>query len=84
MPKQIIHVVVYKSGESDHWLATCLDYGVTTQGDSAEHAAEMIKEAVELYLEDREPDEVEAIYQPIEGDPIVREVAIDAAPVLHG
>jgi predicted RNase H-like HicB family nuclease len=84
MSKQTIHVVLYKSGEGDQWLATCLDYGVTTQGDSAEHAAEMIKEAVELYLEDREPREIEAIHQPIEGDPIVRRVAIDAAPVLHG
>jgi predicted RNase H-like HicB family nuclease len=84
MSKQTIHVVIYKDAESDQWLATCLDYDVTTQGDSPEHVAEMIKEAVELYIEDRSPREIDALHQPIEGSLIVRELSIDAAPVLHG
>ena len=48
MAKQKVHVVIYKDAESDQWLASCLEVDVTAQGDSKEHALEMIKEAVEF------------------------------------
>ena len=83
MEKQTIHAVIYKDAGSDQWVATCLEYEVSTQGDSREHAAEMIKEAVELYLEDVDPKELELFYQPIDGDVSIHEVAVDAPSLLR-
>ena len=82
MAKQEVHVVVYKDADSDQWVVTCLEYDVASQGDSEQHALEMIREALELYLEGL--DESRAIiYQPIEGDPKVHKISIDAPSLLH-
>jgi predicted RNase H-like HicB family nuclease len=80
---QTIHAVIYKDAESDQWLAVCLELDVVTQGDSEEHAKEMIKEAVELQLEDVDKDELDMVFQPIEGQPRVYEIAINAPSLLH-
>ena len=77
MSKQEVHVVVYKDADSDQWVVECLEYGVATQGDSVEHALAMIKEAVELHLEDREKADLD-FYQPVEGTPEVHTITIDA------
>ena len=50
MAKQQIHAVIFKDAGSDQWVAVCLEYDVTTQGDSEEHAKSMLQEAVELNL----------------------------------
>jgi len=76
MTTETVHAVIYKSGESNQWVAVCLEYDVASQGDSEEHAKEMIKEAVELHLEDMAKEEIELLYQPIEGDPRVHEVRL--------
>lgn len=81
MAKQQVHVVVFKDLESQQWTAECLEYGVSTQGDSADHAMEMIKEAVELHLEGRSEAELD-YYQPIEGTPEIRTLTIDAPSLL--
>jgi len=83
MPKQEVHAVIFKDAHSDQWVAMCLEYDVVTQGDNAEHAREMIKEAVELHLEDADPEDVEVLYQEIEGDVIVDTVTVDAPTLLH-
>ena len=83
MSEQTIHAVIYKDAESDQWVAICLEYNVATQGDSEEHAKEMIKEAVELYLEDLGKDEFEVLYQDIEGTPRVHELSVNAPSLLH-
>jgi predicted RNase H-like HicB family nuclease len=83
MTKQKIHAVIYKDAESDQWVAVCLEIDVASQGDSEEHAKEMIKEAVELHLEDADRAEIEMLYQPIEGEPRVHELMINAPSLLH-
>lgn len=83
MSSQTIHAVVFKDAESDQWVAVCLELNVVTQGDSEEHAKNMIKEAVELHLEDMRSDELELVYQPIDGDPRVHELSINAPSLLH-
>ena len=83
MSEQTIHAVIYKDADSDQWVAICLEYDVASQGDSEEHAKEMIREAVELHLEDISKEEVELLYQPIEGDPRVHELTINAPSLLH-
>lgn len=83
MSEQTIHAVIYKDAESDQWVATCLEYDVTTQGDDEEHAKQMIKEAVELYLEQVGKQDLELLYQPIEGAPAIHKLAINAPSLLH-
>ncbi|HXK32820.1 MAG TPA: type II toxin-antitoxin system HicB family antitoxin [Dehalococcoidia bacterium] len=83
MPPQTIHAVIYKDAAGDQWVAQCIEYDVVTQGDSREHAVAMIKEAVELYLEDVSEKELELFYQPVEGDVTLHEVAIDAPTLLR-
>ena len=41
--------VVWKKG--NQWISLCPELGIASQGDSPEHAIEMLKEAVELYIE---------------------------------
>ena len=41
------------SQEGKWYIARCVELGVVTQGKTIEKAQENIKEAVELYLEDR-------------------------------
>ncbi len=82
MAKQQLHVVTYKDAESDQWVVQCLEYQVASQGDSEEQALAMIKEALELYLEDLEQDDIVS-YQPIDGDPKVHRVTVDASALLH-
>jgi predicted RNase H-like HicB family nuclease len=38
--------------EEGGYVARCLELPVTTEGDTVEEALEMLREAVELYLED--------------------------------
>ncbi|MGH3196673.1 MAG: type II toxin-antitoxin system HicB family antitoxin [Streptosporangiaceae bacterium] len=38
--------------EEGGYVARCLELGVTTEGDTLEEALAMLREAVELYLED--------------------------------
>ncbi len=38
--------------EEDGYVIRCLEYPVTTQGDTKEEAIESLREAVELYLEE--------------------------------
>ena len=83
MSSQTIHAVVFKDADSDQWVAVCLELNVVTQGDSEEHAKNMIREAVELHLEDLTNDEIDLVYQPIEGDPRVHELSINAPSLLH-
>ena len=83
MAKQTIHAVIFKDAESDQWVAVCLEYDVVTQGDSEEHAKAMLKEAVELYLEDLSPPELDDLYQQIEGEPRLHELSVHAPSLLH-
>jgi predicted RNase H-like HicB family nuclease len=83
MVKQEIHAVIFKDAGSDQWVAMCLEYDVVTQADNASHAREMIKEAVDLYLGDADPKDLEVLYQEIEGDVIVDTVTVDAPTLLH-
>ena len=83
MSKQQVHVVVFKDAESDQFVVECLEYDVTTQGDSVEHALALIKEAVELHLEDMTETQLEMLYQEIEGEPEIHTVTIDAPTRLR-
>ena len=83
MSEQTIHAVIYKDADSDQWVAVCLEYDVTTQGDSEEHAKEMIKEAVELHFEGMGKHDFEVLYQAIEGVPQIHELTVHAPSLLH-
>jgi predicted RNase H-like HicB family nuclease len=61
----------------------CLEYDVVTQGDSEEHAKAMLKEAVELHLEDLTQPEPDALYQQIRGEPRLHELSVHAPSLLH-
>lgn len=76
--KQTIHAVIYKDADSDQWVAHCIEYDLATQGDSEQHAMTMLKEAVELHLEDRDPADEFLFYQPVEGKVTVHELAVAA------
>ncbi len=83
MAQQKVHVVVFKDAESDQWVAMCLEYDVVTQGDDEEHAKTMLKEAVELHLGDMSNEDIEVLYQPVQGEPKLHLISIDAPTLLH-
>jgi predicted RNase H-like HicB family nuclease len=82
--KQRLHGVFYKDPVTKKWVAQCIEIDVATCGDDFEHARAMLKEAVELHVEDMTEEELDDLYIPVEGDPKVAEFEIDAATVLHG
>jgi len=81
--EQKIHTVIFKSGESDQWIAVCLELDVVTQGGSAQHALKMIREAFELHVEDMTKEDLDVLYQPIDGDPQLHEVVVSAPALLR-
>jgi predicted RNase H-like HicB family nuclease len=83
MKDQNVHAVVFKDAGSDQWVAICLEYDIVTQGDNEEHAKAMLKEAIELHIEEMTAAEREALYQPIEGEPKVHMISVDVSSVLH-
>jgi predicted RNase H-like HicB family nuclease len=83
MPKQKVHVVIYKDNESNAYVAFCLEYDVSTQGDNEEHALEMIREAVELHIEDMSAEDLERIFIPVDSKPTVHEINISAPALLN-
>jgi predicted RNase H-like HicB family nuclease len=80
MRQQKVHVVLWQDG--DQWVAWCLEYDVASQGNSEQHAMEMIQEAVELYIEDMTREELEEEFIPVESTPVVREMTIRAPAIL--
>jgi len=49
---------VDEPGEDGWYVASCPELGIVSQGETPEHAEEMIKEAVELWLECADESEV--------------------------
>src|SRR5436305_13762169 len=49
---------VIEPGEDGWYVANCPELGIVSQGETPEHAEEMIKEAVELWLECADESEV--------------------------
>lgn len=49
---------VIEPGEDGWYVASCPELGIVSQGETPEHAEEMIKEAVELWLECADESEV--------------------------
>ncbi len=49
---------VIEPGEDGWYVANCPELGIVSQGETPEHAEEMIKEAVQLWLECADESEV--------------------------
>ena len=49
------HYTLYREGSD--YVAQCLDFDVSSFGVSRQETLAMLKEAIELYLEDEEPNE---------------------------
>jgi predicted RNase H-like HicB family nuclease len=83
MLEQEVHGVVFKDAPSGQWVAMCLEYDVVTQGDSEDHAFEMLKEAVEIHLAGIDPLELEQSHQPVDSEPVTRRIRVRAPALLH-
>ena len=52
MTNRTITLTASLTPEEGGYVARCLELGVTTEGDTLDEALAMLREAVELYLED--------------------------------
>jgi predicted RNase H-like HicB family nuclease len=52
MTQRTITLTASLTPEEGGYVARCLELGVTTEGDTLDDALAMLREAVELYLED--------------------------------
>jgi predicted RNase H-like HicB family nuclease len=77
-----LHAVVYKAERSDQWVAFCVEYDIASQGDSEEHALQMLQEAVALHLEDIDPEALEQIDNEIGSEPVLKSFSVRAAAIL--
>jgi len=82
MGKKTLHAVIYKDAGSDQWVAVCLEYEISTQGDSEEHALAMIQEAVEFHLEDLTRDQIDDIDNEVGSEPVIRAFSVRAPAIL--
>lgn len=72
--------ILFPDQEQGGYVAQCPEVDVTTQGDTVEHALVMLKEAVELALDDDPDREIFAL-----GQPIVTQVEVTwHAPAARG
>jgi predicted RNase H-like HicB family nuclease len=74
MAERTITLTASLTPEEGGYVARCIELGVTTEGDTLEEALAMLREAVELYLED------EPVPEPV-AHPVVTsfDVTVDAA-----
>jgi predicted RNase H-like HicB family nuclease len=78
-----LHAVIYKDAIDDQWVAVCVEYDIATQGDSPEHALEMIQEAVQLHLEDIPQEALEQIDNEVGSEPVIRSFTVRAPAFLE-
>jgi predicted RNase H-like HicB family nuclease len=52
MAERTITLTASLTPEEGGYVARCIELGVTTEGDTLEEALAMLREAVELYLDD--------------------------------
>ena len=78
-----LHAVIYKGEAGGDWVAFCVEYEIASQGDSEEHALQMLQEAVELHFEDITRDEIEQIDNEVGSQPVLRMFSIRAPAVLE-
>lgn len=55
----VMYEEIIQSGDFTGYVVRCPELGITTQGDTIEHAHAMLKEAVELWLECASPEQIE-------------------------
>jgi predicted RNase H-like HicB family nuclease len=82
MSTQEFHAVVYKGRASDQWVAFCVEYDIASQGDSPEHALEMIQEAVEGHLEFASRESLEQIDNEVGSEPVIKKFSVRAPALL--
>ncbi|PRX98444.1 type II toxin-antitoxin system HicB family antitoxin [Allonocardiopsis opalescens] len=58
MAQTVIRLTARIWREDDSFVSFCPELGVASCGDSYDHAREMLQEAVELYLEDMDVEEI--------------------------
>lgn len=56
------HFTIWREGKS--YIAQCIEIDVASCGDSYQEALANVKEALELYLEDADPDEILEVESP--------------------
>jgi predicted RNase H-like HicB family nuclease len=64
-----IQYCIYR--EPPHYVAQCLNVDVSSFGATPEEAVANMKEAVELYLEDAEPNDFHAVEEVMVGESVV-------------
>jgi predicted RNase H-like HicB family nuclease len=83
MDSRTLHAVAYKSESSDDWVAFCVEYDITSSGDSEAHALEMLREAVELHLEGIGREQLEHIDNEVGSEPVLKSFTIRAPAILQ-
>jgi predicted RNase H-like HicB family nuclease len=79
MPIQNFHAVVYKDALNDSWAIYCVECDVASQGDSPEHALDMIREAMELHFEEYDEEIVAQVDNEVGSAPLLMPFQADVA-----
>jgi len=82
MVKKELHAVIYKGSASDQWVAFCVEYDIASQGNSPEHALEMIQEAVEGHFEVASEEAIGQIDNEVGSEPVIKKFSIRAPALL--
>jgi predicted RNase H-like HicB family nuclease len=82
MAQRELHGVIYRGLASGDWVAFCVEYDISSQGDSPEHALEMLAEAVEGHFEVASPEAIESIDNEVGSEPVIKKFSIHA-PALR-
>ena len=73
---------VIEPGDDGWYIANCPELGIVSQGETPEHAEAMIKEAVELWLECADEDEIRRRLE--ERKVAIKELAVTQSPAEEG
>ena len=83
MEAKQLHAVVYKGEGSGQWVAFCIEYDIASQGNSEKDALEMLREAVELHLDDISREEIEQIDNEVGSEPVIKKFTVRAPALLQ-
>jgi predicted RNase H-like HicB family nuclease len=81
--EKTLHALVYKDSASDQWVAVCVEYAIASSGKSEAHALDMIREAVELHLEDLTREELDRIDNCVGSEPQIFQFKVRAPQILQ-
>jgi predicted RNase H-like HicB family nuclease len=84
MKERELHAVLYEDARGEGWVAHCIEYDITSDGDTPEEALSKLKEKTELHFDGISPEAIEDIDNEVGSEPYIKAFSVRAPSLLNG